>query len=234
MMGYILRVTDIKSKIPNFEKNQTNDEIEIGCLLRVRFISDQDEANLNVLSGMLLIPDILRPFIDPTQISFLVVAECQQRFVVQKTWRPGSDINGEPDDEFKRLGLDIDEPMHKYARVRILPNDQVDIIRPIIPNSVRARYSLTKNDKIRRHFGQSRTNFQDFVYAQCDKRLAERVRSWLAAWCKKPELVPRNDSDLSFWATNQIPSSNLFKATILAHSSPQTRLMVSSRYAIVL
>ena len=66
MMGYILRVTDIKSKIPNFEKNQTNDEIEIGCLLRVRFISDQDEANLNVLSGMLLIPDILRPFIVPT------------------------------------------------------------------------------------------------------------------------------------------------------------------------
>ena len=164
---------------------------------------------------------------------FLVVAECQQRFVVQKTWRPGSDINGEPDDEFKRLGLDIDEPMHKYARVRILPNDQVDIIRPIIPNSVRARYSLTKNDKIRRHFGQSRTNFQDFVYAQCDKRLAERVRSWLAAWCKKPELVPRNDSDLSFWATNQIPSSNLFKATILAHSSPQTRLMVSWCHALI-
>jgi len=205
MMGYILRVTDIKSKIPNFEKNETNDEIEIGCLLRVRFISDQDETNINVLS---------------------VVAECQQRFVVQKTWRPGSDINGEPDDEFKRLGLDIDEPMHKYARVRILPNDQVDIIRPIIPNNVRARYSLTKNDKIRRHFGQSRTNFQDFVYAQYDRRLAERVRSWLAAWCKKPELVPRNDSDLSFWATNQIPSSNLFKATILAHSSPQTRLML--------
>ena len=117
--------------------------------------------------------------------------------------------------------------MHKYARVRILPNDQVDIVRPIIPNNVRARYSLTKNDKIRRHFGQSRTNFQDFVYAQYDRRLAERVRSWLAAWCKKPELVPRNDSDLSFWATNQIPSSNLFKATILAHSSPQTRLMVS-------
>ena len=52
MMGYILRVTDIKSKIPNFEKNETNDEIEIGCLLRVRFISDQDETNINVLSGM--------------------------------------------------------------------------------------------------------------------------------------------------------------------------------------
>ena len=232
MMGYILRVTDIKSKIPNFEKNQTNDEIEIGCLLRVRFISDQDEANLNVLSGTFY--SFRTPArVDQTQILFLVVAECQQRFVVQKTWRPGSDINGEPDDEFKRLGLDIDEPMHKYARVRILPNDQVDIIRPIIPNSVRARYSLSKNDKIRRHFGQSRTNFQDFVYAQCDKRLAERVRSWLAAWCKKPELVPRNDSDLSFWATNQIPSSNLFKATILAHSSPQTRLMVSSQYDIV-
>ena len=55
MMGYILRVTDIKSKIPNFERNESNDEIEIGCLLRVRFISDQDEANLNVLSGKLVI-----------------------------------------------------------------------------------------------------------------------------------------------------------------------------------
>ena len=61
MMGYILRVTDIKSKIPNFEKNQTNDEIEIGCLLRVRFISDQDEANLNVLSGLLLFKALYRP-----------------------------------------------------------------------------------------------------------------------------------------------------------------------------
>ena len=78
-----------------------------------------------------------------------MVAECQQRFVVQKTWRPGSDINGmEPDDEFKRMGLDIDEPMHKYARVRILPNDKIDIIRPMIPNNVRARYSLSKNDPL--------------------------------------------------------------------------------------
>lgn len=68
MMGYILRVTDIKSKIPNFEKNQTNDEIEIGCLLRVRFISDQDEANLNVLSGMFLI-SFYKPFINPRPFS---------------------------------------------------------------------------------------------------------------------------------------------------------------------
>ena len=68
MMGYILRVTDIKSKIPNFEKNQTNDEIEIGCLLRVRFISDQDEANLNVLSGMFLI-SFYKPFINPRPLS---------------------------------------------------------------------------------------------------------------------------------------------------------------------
>ena len=59
MMGYILRVTDIKSKIPNFERNESNDEIEIGCLLRVRFISDQDEANLNVLSGTFLCFDTI-------------------------------------------------------------------------------------------------------------------------------------------------------------------------------
>ena len=34
--------------------------------------------------------------------NILVVAECQQRFVVLKTWRPGASVNTiEDDDEFK-------------------------------------------------------------------------------------------------------------------------------------
>ena len=58
MMGYILRVTHLKKSIPNFERNETTGEIEIGCLLRVRY-----ESNMEEDSGMIS-----------------VVAECQQRY----------------------------------------------------------------------------------------------------------------------------------------------------------
>ena len=56
MMGYILRVTDLKRAIPNYERNVATNELEIGCLLRVRYESAQEESSM-----------------------ISVVAECQQR-----------------------------------------------------------------------------------------------------------------------------------------------------------
>ena len=58
-MGYILRVTDLKRAIPNYERNVSTNELEIGCLLRVRYESAQNQEETNMIS---------------------VVAECQQRY----------------------------------------------------------------------------------------------------------------------------------------------------------
>ena len=68
MMGYILRVTDIKSQIPNFERNKSNGEIEIGCLLRVqkRYLNDEEnEENSppNILSGNTFSLDFFMKFL---------------------------------------------------------------------------------------------------------------------------------------------------------------------------
>ena len=77
------------------------------------------------------------------------------------------------------------------------------------------------------HLGTSRTAFRHFVYRDLiDDGLVKRVVTWLENWCKKPELIPTDISDLSFWATGQIPNSSKFKALIMAQSSPEIRLMV--------
>ena len=148
MMGYILRVTNLKSQIPNFEKNETNSEVEIGCLLRVHKTFTNDEHNQNqpqILSGWCLIVYYLH------YISIkLVVAECQQRFVVQKTWR-GEGTGFMMDDI--EVGFSAG---HKYAKVRILADKKVDFLSTIVPNHLKARYALTKCTKFRRKFAQSR------------------------------------------------------------------------------
>ena len=40
------------------------------------------------------------------------------------------------------------------------------------------------------------------------------------------DLIPTDITELSFWAARQIPTSETFKARILAESSPERRLMV--------
>ena len=80
----------------------------------------------------------------------LVVAECQQRFVVQKTWR-GEGTGFMMDDI--EVGFSAG---HKYAKVRILADKKVDFLSPIVPNHLKARYALSKCTKFRRKFAQSR------------------------------------------------------------------------------
>jgi len=180
LMGYTLRVTELRRSIPRFERNETSGEIEIGCLLRVRQ-SNHDEMVVSV------------------------VAEAGQRFVVRRTTQ---------DNQLDPFGV-------KRAQVRILPDSPVNTQRHVQSHHLKW---AKKSDKLRRHFSSGLTAHRDMAFATCDERLSDRVRKWLGAWCKRPELVPRSDSALSFWATSQIPSSNLFKATILAHCSPQARL----------
>ena len=43
LLGYFVRVTSIKDIIPKLERNESNNEIEIGCTLRVR----HSPSNLN-------------------------------------------------------------------------------------------------------------------------------------------------------------------------------------------
>ena len=49
LMGYIIRVTELRRSIPHFERNETTGEIEIGCLLRVRQ-SNHDDMTLSVVA----------------------------------------------------------------------------------------------------------------------------------------------------------------------------------------
>ena len=49
LMGYTLRVTELRRSIPRFERNETSGEIEIGCLLRVRQ-SNHDEMVVSVVA----------------------------------------------------------------------------------------------------------------------------------------------------------------------------------------
>jgi hypothetical protein len=73
----------------------------------------------------------------------------------------------------------------------------------------------------------SRTSFRPHVYRLFETNaLVSRVRVWLENWIKMIDLIPTDITELSFWAARQIPTSETFKARILAESSPERRLMV--------
>lgn len=160
--------------------------------------------------------------------SVIVVAECQQRFVVQKSWRTGRQFTLEEEDDYFKSGNGRlpDTIGHLAAKVRFLPTKRLRIPSMCLNNRHKARCNMSKSNKLVNRLGTSRTSFRPFVYHSIDHTLVNRVRLWLENWCKKPELIPTDISDLSFWATQQIPNSNTFKALILAQSSPEVRLMV--------
>ena len=49
LMGYFIRVTHLKSDMSPLERNETNNEIEIGCTLRVRHAATHQSPN--IISG---------------------------------------------------------------------------------------------------------------------------------------------------------------------------------------
>ena len=49
LMGYSIRVSNLKDQLPPLERNESNDEIEIGCTLRVRHSATNQSPN--IISG---------------------------------------------------------------------------------------------------------------------------------------------------------------------------------------
>ena len=133
----------------------------------------------------------------------------------------------EEQDDYLKTGTGelLNQIGHLEARVRFLPTVNLRIPQMCLNNRHKARCS--KNSKLLKRLGTSRTTFRHFVYRDLiDHGLVTRVKTWLENWCKKPELIPTDISDLSFWAAQQIPNTSKFKALIMAQSSPEIRLMV--------
>lgn len=206
-MGFFIDISEIDSKnIPVYEPNTTTGKICIGCSMRVRHKTEES-------------PDDRQNF----QVS--VVAECLQRFVVQKTW---SSV---------RLGesYDTDEVGYTMAQVRILPEFNSTAPFGSVQNKHRARLTLGNNTKpylekilypisrLPRHLIDRMDPFQR----------QKKIVKWLQDWCKLPDgsatdkqLIPTNPRELSFWAAQQVPANREFKITYLAQHSPQARLEV--------
>ena len=116
---------------------------------------------------------------------------------------------------------------HLEAHVRFLPEKDLRIPQMCLNNRHLARCKLSKSSKLLHKLALSRTSIRPFVYQAVDESLVQRVTKWLEKWCKKSDVIPRNVSDLSFWAAQQMPTSEELKLRILAENCPQARLRVS-------
>ena len=160
-----------------------------------------------------------------------VVAECLQRFVVQKTW--SSVRHGE--------SYDADEVGYTMAQVRILPEVNSSAPFGSVQNKHKARLTLGNHTKpylqsllypttrLPRHLIDKMDPFQR----------QQRIVTWLQDWCKLPndsennkQLIPTNPRELSYWAAQQVPANREFKITYLAQHSPQARLEVKSSFPL--
>ena len=163
------------------------------------------------------------------QFLISVVAECLQRFVVLKSWRTGLQLNEALDEDFLGNPLEAMRMIvgHLEAHVKFLPENDLKIPNMCLNNRHLARCKLSKSSKLLKRLALSRTAMRPFVYQTVDESLIQRITDWLEKWCKKSDVIPRNVSDLSFWAAQQIPTSEELKLQILAENCPQARLRVS-------